>query len=822
MLQPPLNKATLPTLEKNVNLTTPLQQTLTSPSPQDTIKCLNYFLRFLSQSVFMIEFEDKSIDFKKKIFTILFDCFVIYIASPIFKINFNKIDYIYNENIDILKLPENDVFKSNYCDLLHRDENTRKWCCVVIVKWIIWQIYVDFKMKKNILIDDPFLTINNTNINESNNQSKGSLYSIFSNKMNDFINDSLNSFKKNLFSNEISSLVSFCVFNNQTTLSFLCESIRFSFTYSLNEEILTYLSLLVINVWLSGNYLTEIFINDNLNQNFVNFNYERFKCILISILCSFFDKKDLHHEKQIFLEYSKVSLRIIRIFIASHENKLHLNTWNFLLDILNNLSLNTFPKSIKSLIPDEFSSIYSYLLDTFFITWIRANCIELISNDRWNTFFTFFKIWNSKLEVFKAWSNSCNILTRILCQTLYKIDLNDLPLERVKERRFGKKQTSGKGKGHEKNTNHCMNVSTLSRAFMTQFQNIQEEIKNQEIVVKEENTDNVFNSTTISDHVLSEGGLLNENSNKLLETSLKTNSNKETIKICENSSVTSAINSESSTTINSISALIPELENITENDRLASIYEEIDQNKNNKVRKNVKSEVFFDINDPQNELKIKKAKKECIESLNCNQNLSNQEELYKLNTCFSQCQENYISQLWCNFMLVVGPLEDIQNSSCRLHVITTYYKIWKSLYSVYCNQGISDDNKYTPKMPNMIPPLFYFTTIILKYLKTYDSKYKECYLMALKFLLDMTICEYPYISLEDDHIIHFIDIFIINIKHSDPDIVKELLLHSHSLLLYEIHCTSLLIPYIIKILNTYFSSDSYQQVIYKKIILLIV
>ncbi|KAK3718791.1 hypothetical protein QZH41_014047, partial [Actinostola sp. cb2023] len=70
--------------------------------------------------------------------------------------------------------------------------------------------------------------------------------------------------------------------------------------------------------------------------------------------------------------------------------------------------------------------------------------------------------------------------------------------------------------------------------------------------------------------------------------------------------------------------------------------------------------------------------------------------------------------LWRRMLGVLGNINKISNPAIHAKVIECLATVWNMLAKVRLNQGISLDNKLTPQVPELLPPLQYFATWVFE------------------------------------------------------------------------------------------------------------
>ncbi|XP_050530859.1 ral GTPase-activating protein subunit alpha-1 isoform X4 [Daktulosphaira vitifoliae] len=115
-------------------------------------------------------------------------------------------------------------------------------------------------------------------------------------------------------------------------------------------------------------------------------------------------------------------------------------TWEQLLNVLlriTTLVLNKKPPRRKE---DTLSGKLSpAIFQTLIVTWIKANLNVPISENLWDQFLTVLCSLTQWEELIKEWSKTLETLTRVLARHVYNLDLADLPLDRINDKKSRRK-----------------------------------------------------------------------------------------------------------------------------------------------------------------------------------------------------------------------------------------------------------------------------------------------------------------------------------------------------------------------------------------------
>lgn len=184
------------------------------------------------------------------------------------------------------------------------------------------------------------------------------------------------------------------------------------------------------------------------------------------------------------------------------EKILDSHTWRQLLTVLLDITQHILtlrpPESRESTLGGQLSS---YLLQTLFVTWIRASLQVHLANDLWDHLLLVCSTYTGWEELTKEWSGTMETLTRVMAKTVYRIDLHEPPLlqnvsrkNKFLQRVRGRKTSSG-GK------------SGVNRSFLIQGQNLALE-RNSSVEVETPRINERTSKKTILPRSVSEPGIL--------------------------------------------------------------------------------------------------------------------------------------------------------------------------------------------------------------------------------------------------------------------------------------------------------------------------
>ncbi|KAB7502535.1 hypothetical protein Anas_08079, partial [Armadillidium nasatum] len=82
------------------------------------------------------------------------------------------------------------------------------------------------------------------------------------------------------------------------------------------------------------------------------------------------------------------------------------------------------------------------LFQTLIVSWIKANLSVVISGELWDQLLSTLVSLTHWEELVKEWAKTMDTLTKVLARHVYDLELNNLPLDRVSERKALKRNAS--------------------------------------------------------------------------------------------------------------------------------------------------------------------------------------------------------------------------------------------------------------------------------------------------------------------------------------------------------------------------------------------
>ncbi|XP_076041404.1 ral GTPase-activating protein subunit alpha-2 isoform X2 [Oratosquilla oratoria] len=151
------------------------------------------------------------------------------------------------------------------------------------------------------------------------------------------------------------------------------------------------------------------------------------------------------------VELCKLVLNIYRYMVMN--TRMEQKTWEQLLIVLLHVTsqtLNGRPTRHKE---DSLGGRFaSALFQTLIVSWIKANLSVVISSELWDQLLLTLSSLTHWDELIKEWAKTLDTLTRVLARHVYGLELNNLPLERVNERKAIKRGNKMTGLDSSRNS----------------------------------------------------------------------------------------------------------------------------------------------------------------------------------------------------------------------------------------------------------------------------------------------------------------------------------------------------------------------------------
>ncbi|XP_056423618.1 ral GTPase-activating protein subunit alpha-2 isoform X3 [Hyla sarda] len=134
--------------------------------------------------------------------------------------------------------------------------------------------------------------------------------------------------------------------------------------------------------------------------------------------------------------------------------------------------------------------------------------------------------------------------------------------------------------------------------------------------------------------------------------------------------------------------------------------------------------------------------------------------------------------LWRRILGILGDVNNIQSTQIHAKVFGYLYELWYKLAKIRDNLSISLDNQSSPPPPILIPPLRMFASWLFK-ATTLPNEYKEGKLQAYKLICGMMTRRQDVLP-NSDVLIHFYLVLHNGLNHEDQDVVNTIIKHCSS------------------------------------------
>ncbi|XP_059477062.1 ral GTPase-activating protein subunit alpha-1 isoform X2 [Neocloeon triangulifer] len=127
-------------------------------------------------------------------------------------------------------------------------------------------------------------------------------------------------------------------------------------------------------------------------------------------------------------------LNIYRYMVM--RTKMETKTWEQLLLTLLKITSQVITKIPPKRKDDTLGGkLAQALFQTLIVTWIKANLNVVVSNELWDHFYQVLSSLTQWEELIREWAKTLDTLTRVMARQVYKLDLDDLPLDRMKDQK---------------------------------------------------------------------------------------------------------------------------------------------------------------------------------------------------------------------------------------------------------------------------------------------------------------------------------------------------------------------------------------------------
>ncbi|XP_053567986.1 ral GTPase-activating protein subunit alpha-2 isoform X2 [Bombina bombina] len=502
-------------------------------------------------------------------------------------------------------------------------------------------------------------------------------------------------------------------------------------------------------------------------------------------------------------------------------------TWEQMLQILLRITEAVVQKPKENPKKDLFSqNLAGLLFRTLIVAWIRANLSVYISRPLWDDLLSVLSSLTDWDELTTEWSKIMDSLTGVLARTVYGVDMNNLPLDKLSEQKEKKQRGKGGFPDPQKSAavgrsfslswrNHpeahepmrFRSATTSGAPGVEKARNIVrqkatevDEMQTQEGVGGSEPVSGAgdqepqqltrsSSTSEIAEHVNCElaQGQKNDNSecstdSKSTQESIgtvKRDSDGPLILIRRSSSpaelewhTDSQQTNGGGTDHEKVESVSNEMPNGYSRD--ADIYLMPCQNCEEDPEINTPTDLAIE-HDARHWLQLSPSdatpltdSSECLAgdcSIIAGGNLSG-------------WHADSAAVLWRRILGILGDLNNIQSTKIHAKVFGYLYELWFKLAKIRDNLSISLDNQSSPPPPNLIPPLRMFASWLFK-ATTLPNEYKEGKLQAYKLICGMMTRRQDVLP-NSDVLVHFYLVMHSGLMSEDQDILNTIIRHCSS------------------------------------------
>ena len=143
------------------------------------------------------------------------------------------------------------------------------------------------------------------------------------------------------------------------------------------------------------------------------------------------------------VEMCKRILNLYRFMVMKID--MDKETWEQLLLVMLRITALVLSEVVPSRKEDTLGGrLAPAFFQTLIVTWIRANLNVSLHLKLWENFQTTMTMLTEWDELIREWSKTMDTITRVMSRMVYNINLHDLPLERIGDKRDRRRKTNSK------------------------------------------------------------------------------------------------------------------------------------------------------------------------------------------------------------------------------------------------------------------------------------------------------------------------------------------------------------------------------------------
>ncbi|XP_035704350.1 ral GTPase-activating protein subunit alpha-1 isoform X3 [Folsomia candida] len=482
-----------------------------------------------------------------------------------------------------------------------------------------------------------------------------------------------------------------------------------------------------------------------------------------------------HEAAMAFLEEQvDICKRVLNIYrYAVMNTRMNCDTWEQLLVVLLHVTskvLDTKQSHFGVKNPDSLGSkLASALFQTLIVSWVKASLNVPLSTELWNRLHQVLSQLTFCDDLVTEWSKTMETLTRVLSRHVYNLDLANLPLDRVSDRRNKKK--------HGALANNQPIVSVTS----------EHEAKRIISDAPDGKRDRYPSTGTGSDRkslVYSATATTTPTTKRKLKRSLS-DGNLATPRKVENETSTDGDFHSHSLVISS------NREHETPENYISSSPEVTRQRKKSHSMDSLRTlkiaSHFGHIGQPgclnsdwaeisSSTTSLENASTIHIDdsgSIDCHGGQAKHEVKGVISGgTVKGWLPSVAAILWRRMLGILGNVNEFTSPKTHAHFFQVLTEIWGTLYKLRLNQGVSLDNLSTPPPSELCPPLTCFSSWCLQALDLTDDYYRGK-VLACALLCDATIANQD-IPLSQEYLTKFYSAIHKTIIANQPEMVNEI------------------------------------------------
>ncbi|MEE6474748.1 hypothetical protein FKM82_010480 [Ascaphus truei] len=504
-------------------------------------------------------------------------------------------------------------------------------------------------------------------------------------------------------------------------------------------------------------------------------------------------------------------------------------TWEQMLQILLRITEVVVQKTKDNQKKDLFSqNLAGLLFRTLIVAWIRANLSVYISRELWDELLSVLSSLTDWEELIVEWSKIMDSLTAVLARTVYGVDMNSLPLDKLSEQKEKKQRGKGGFQDPQKGTavGRSFSLSWRShpdahepmrfrsattsgapgvekaRNLVRQKATELDETQPQEGAVGSESSGGVDDKESQQlTRSSSTPDIAEQLCSDLLQGAKIDHSNHECSSDCktEQEPIGAVMkDSDGPTILIRRSSSPAEVEwhtdylqpngRSTDHEKIESVSGDVSNGYSRDADLYLtpwqNCEEDHDVNSPT-DVAIDHDARHWLQLSPCDATPLTDSSECLADDCsiiaggnLSGWHPDSAAVLWRRILGILGDVNNIQSTKIHAKVFGYLYELWFKLAKIRDNLSISLDNQSSPAPPILIPPLRMFASWLFK-ATTLPNEYKEGKLQAYKLICGMMTRRQDVLP-NSDVLVHFYLVMHSGLNNEDRDILNTIIRHCPS------------------------------------------